>query len=93
MQEHVRSKARAIGFTTHGTQREEERVGVDTLGGDAHAMVCGKARRGPTRVLRVVTCPALFRAAHAGEAAEEAAARGTDAAERLHHKREYFSVK
>ena len=82
MQAHVRSRARAIGLDTHGTQRDEERVGIDTLSGDAHAMVCGKARRGPTRILRVVSRPALLRVAHAGKAAEEAAARGTDAAER-----------
>ena len=65
--------AGAGGFHAHGSQREEECVGVDALGGDAHAMVCGKAGRGPTRVQRVVARPALLGVAHVGEAAQEAA--------------------
>ena len=89
---HARSRARAIGLDTRGPRREEECVSIDARGGDAHAMVRDKAGRGPTRILRVVACPALFGVAHAGKAAEEAAARRTDAAERLHHKREYFEL-
>ena len=92
MQAHARSRARAIGLDTRGPRREEECVSIDARGGDAHAMVRDKAGRGPTRILRVVACPALFGVAHAGKAAEEAASRRTDAAERLHHKREYFEL-
>ena len=47
-----------------------------------------KAGRGPTRVLRVVAHPAFLGVAHVGEAAQEAAAWGADAARGLHHERD-----